>query len=73
MSDLKEQILHLWNSVSKRQKISIAVSFLAVCAVILGWSYWFGGRAEYVPLYTRLESKDAGDIVNKLKEDRVSY
>ncbi|MDR2006593.1 MAG: flagellar M-ring protein FliF [Acidaminococcales bacterium] len=73
MAEFKEQFLRLWNNFSKQQKILSVAGTVAVFAVILGWSYWFGTRAEYVPLYTRLETKDAGDIVNKLKEDKISY
>ena len=73
MAEVKEQFLRLWNNLSKQHKILSIVGTIAVFAAVLGWSYWFGARAEYVPLYTRLETKDAGDIVNKLKEDKVSY
>ncbi|MDR3348044.1 MAG: flagellar M-ring protein FliF [Acidaminococcales bacterium] len=73
MAEFKEQFLRLWNSFSKQQKIFSVAGMAAVFAVVLGWSYWFGGRAEYAPLYTKLEAKDAGDIVNKLKEDKIAY
>ncbi len=38
-----------------------------------GISFWYGSKPEYVPLYTNLETKDAGDVVNSLKEAGVPY
>ena len=73
MAEIKEQFLHLWNNFGKQQKVLLGIGVVAVFAAILGWSYFFGGRANYVPLYTNLETKDAGDIVSKFKEGKVSY
>ena len=73
MAEIKEQFLHLWNNFGKQQKILLGVGAVLVFAAILGWSYFFGGRADYVPLYTNLETKDAGDIVSKFKETNVAY
>ncbi len=73
MAELKEQFLHFWDKISKQQKIFLGSGLIAVFVAILGWSYWFGAKAEYVPLYTRLETKDAADIVSKLKENKVTY
>ena len=73
MAEIKEQILRLWNNLGKPQKIVLTVGVVAVFAAILGWSYWLGSKSDYVPLYTNLETKDAGDIVTKLQEGNISY
>ena len=73
MTDIKEQFLQLWNNFNKKQKIFLFAGIIAVFTAILGWSYWLGGKSEYVPLYTGLETKDAGEIVNKFKENKISY
>ena len=73
MDEFRDQVSRFWNSLDKQKKILITVGALSVFIAVLGWSYWFGGRAEYVPLYTNLEIKDAGDIVNKLREDKISH
>lgn len=73
MAEIKEQFLHLWNNFGKQQKILLGIGAVAIFVAILGWSYFFGGRADYVPLYTNLETKDAGDIVNHFRENNISY
>ena len=46
---------------------------LALIALFVGISFWYGSKPDYVPLYTNLETKDAGDVVNALKEEGVPY
>lgn len=73
MADWKEQSLQLWNKISKRQQYTmIGVAALLMIA-LLGWSYWWGGRPDMVPLFTRMEAKDAGEVAAKLKEMKISY
>lgn len=73
MADWKEQSLQLWKKISKRQQyIIIGVAALLVM-VMLGLSYWWGNRPDMVPLFTRMEAKDAGEVAAKLKELKVSY
>ncbi len=73
MAEFKEQMLQLWNNFSSRQRVLLGAGIVAVFVAILGWSYWLGGKADYVPLYTKLEAKDAGDIVARLKEAKIAY
>ena len=46
---------------------------MAILAAILGISFWYGSKPDMVPLYTNLETKDAGDVVNNLREAGVQY
>ena len=73
MADWKEQSLQLWNKMSKRQQYTIiGVAGLLIIS-ILGWSYWWGSKPDMVPLFTRMEAKDAGEVAAKLKEMKISY
>ena len=73
MADWKEQSLRLWQTIDKRQRYIIGGVALLLFLFILGWSYWWGGRPEYVSLYTNMEAKDAGDVAAKLKELKIPY
>ncbi len=73
MAAWKERFLELWNRYTKTQRaIGIGV-IVAILAAILGISFWYGSKPDMVPLYTNLETKDAGDVVNNLRESGVQY
>ncbi len=72
MAEWKEQSLRLWQNLSQKQKYMILGSAILMFSIVLAWSFWWGGHPDLVPLYTDLESKDAGEIVSKLKEMKVS-
>lgn len=71
MADWKEQSLRLWQNLGKKDRYMILGSAILIVTVILAWSFWWGGRPDLVPLFTDLESKDAGEIIAKLKEMKV--
>lgn len=73
MADWKEQSLRLWQNLGKKEKYMILGSAILIVTVVLAWSFWWGGRPDLVPLFTDLEAKDAGEIVGKLKEMKVSH
>lgn len=73
MDDWKEQSLRLWRNIGKRQKYIIIGSAVLVFIAILGWSLWWGGRPDSVPLFTGLDAKDAGEVAAKLKEEKIPY
>ena len=73
MEDWKERFLELWDSYSARQRYIAIGALIAVLLAIFGFSFWYGSKPDLVPLYTNLETKDAGDVVNSLKESGVSY
>lgn len=73
MAEWKQQVLQFWDKIDKRQRYTIiGVAVLALVS-ILGWSYWWSGKPDLVPLYTGLEAKDAGEVTAKLKEMKVQY
>ena len=73
MGDWRERYRELWNRYTGRQRYMIIGGIVAVVIAILGVSFWYGSKPDMVPLYTNLETKDAGDVVNSLKESGVEY
>jgi flagellar M-ring protein FliF len=73
MADWKEQSLQVWRKLTKKQQYSIIGAAVLLMVAILGWSYWWGSKPEMVPLYTKMETKDAGDVAAKLKEMKIEY
>ncbi|WP_285717743.1 flagellar basal-body MS-ring/collar protein FliF [Pelosinus sp. IPA-1] len=73
MADLKERSLRLWQSLAKRERYMILGSAILIFAIIVAWSFWWGGRPDLVPLFTEMEAKDAGEVREKLKEMKVYH
>jgi flagellar M-ring protein FliF len=73
MADLKEQSLRLWQNLGRKERYMILGSAILIFAIILAWSFWWGGRPDLVPLFTEMEAKDAGEVSAKLKEMKVPY
>lgn len=73
MAELKEQLTKLWERFNPKQRWIILGSALLLFVGILGTSLWYGGKPEYVPLFTGMETKDAGDVAARLQEMKVPY
>ncbi|MBQ3336290.1 MAG: flagellar M-ring protein FliF [Selenomonadaceae bacterium] len=73
MANWRERLRELWNRYQNRRKYIIIGAILILLLAFAGISFWYGSKPEYVPLYTNLETKDAGDVVNSLKEAEVPY
>lgn len=73
MADWKDQALRLWQNLGKRQRYGIIGSAVLIFIAIIAWSYWLGSKPDYVPLFTNMEAKDAGEVAAKLKEMKVSF
>ena len=73
MEAWKERFQELWNRYTQRQRYTIIGVTAAVLLAIFGISFWYGSTPDMVPLYTNLEAKDAGDVVNNLRETGVQY
>ena len=46
-------------------------SALAILIVIVGLAAWYGNKPDMVPLFTNMETKDAGEVAAKLKESKI--
>ena len=73
MANWRERLRELWNRYDKKHKYAFIGGIIALVLLFVGISFWYGSKPEYVPLYTNLETKDAGDVVNSLKETGVPY
>lgn len=73
MEAWKERIQELWNRYDKKQRYIFIGVLVAIILGIIGISFWYGSKPDYVPLYTNLETKDAGDVVETLQEAGVQY
>ena len=73
MGDWKERYLNLWNKYSKRQRYIMLGAALAVLIAIVGVSVWYGSKPDMVPLFTNMETKDAGEVAAQLKESKIAY
>lgn len=73
MAAWKARIQELWNNYTQRQRYAIIGAVAAVLLAIFGISFWYGSTPDMVPLYTNLETKDAGDVANNLRDSGVQY
>ena len=73
LADWIAKYRELWDRYSGRQRYIIVGSAAAFLLLLLGISFWYGSKPDMVPLYTNLETKDAGDVVDSLKELGVKY
>lgn len=73
LQDIKEQSLRFWNKLGKREKWIIGGSALLLLLSLIAWSVWWGGKPDYVPLFSKLDTRDAGEIANKLKDMKIPY
>lgn len=67
-----EQVTRLWNSLSWKQRISIAAALAVALAAIWGGVRWNRQR-DLRPLFTNLAPEDASAIVEKLRQSNVPY
>lgn len=69
---LLQQVSEFWQSRNRAQKIKIALIGIAFI-IIMGIIIYYAMKPTYVPLYTNLDIKDAGEIVKKLDEEKIPY
>lgn len=72
-ADWKQRYLQVWKKYSKKQRYIIIGVFAAILLIIVGASIYFGTKPDYAPLFTNMETKDAGEVTAKLKEQKVDY
>lgn len=73
MAEWSKQLMQVWQKNRQRERYLIMGTAALLFLVLLGWSYWWGGRPDYVPLFTNMEAKDAGEVVAKLKELKIDH
>ena len=73
MAEMRDQLQKLWDRFPPRQRWIILGSALLLFITVLGTSYWYGSKPKFVPLFTDMETKDAGDVAARLQELKVPY
>lgn len=73
LQQVKEQSLHFWHKLGQKEKWIIGGSTLLLLISLIAWSVWLGSKPDYVPLFSKLEARDAGEIANKLKDMKIPY
>jgi len=71
-SDIGKQFQAIIKTISIGKLITLAILVVSTFAgifVLVNWS----GKPEYMPLYTHLSAEDAGEVVAKLREQKVPY
>lgn len=72
MKDIAKQLLEKWNALPNSRKSIILVMSLAV--LLAGFFFWREmTKEEYAPLFTNLDPKTAGAVVEVLEQNRIPY
>lgn len=72
IADFGNQVGAVFKTLSAGKLISLTILVVATVwglAVLINWS----GKAEYLPLYSRLSAEDAGEVVARLREKKIPY
>lgn len=73
MAGWKERYLQFWQKMNKRQKYALAGIGALLIVAVIGLSFFYGSKPEMQPLFTNMETKDAGEVAAKLKESKIDY
>lgn len=71
-SESLNNILQQWKKLTRPQKVASIVAPLIGAIALITIILW-ANRPQYVPLFTKLETSEAGAITEKLKELKVDY
>jgi flagellar M-ring protein FliF len=72
LRQLVEQFQTAWQRFNIGQKLAIVLAPLLVLAAIVSLALWTN-QSHYAALYSKLSSKDAGVLVDKLRSEGVPY
>jgi flagellar M-ring protein FliF len=72
MADFGTQVQAVFKTMSAGKMISLTVLIVATIwglVVLINWS----GKPDFMPLYTQLSAEDAGEVVARLREQKIPY
>ncbi|MGD8513928.1 MAG: flagellar basal-body MS-ring/collar protein FliF [Deltaproteobacteria bacterium] len=72
MKTLIEQFVSVFKALPNSQKVSMAV-VLGLVAAGFALMFFWANQVDYQLLYSNLSQEDAGNIVSKLREQRIPY
>ncbi|GAB4337342.1 MAG: hypothetical protein Kow0037_19980 [Calditrichia bacterium] len=71
-NQIRGQVSNFFNSLSMRQRLMIIISFVAALAVLIVVMVWTA-RPNFDVLFSNLAEKDAGAILDKLREQKIPF
>jgi flagellar M-ring protein FliF len=72
ITQLLQQLAAIWKQLGFNQRISIAITTLAVIGGLIGVAFW-SSRTEYTLLYGKLDQEEAAKVIGALDEQKVPY
>jgi flagellar M-ring protein FliF len=72
IADFGNQARAVFKTMSAGKMISLTLLVVATIwglVVLISWS----GKPEFMPLYTQLSAEDAGEVVGRLREQKIPY
>jgi len=69
---VRNSIREFWDKLSRPQRIIIVAAPLAVAIALISLIYW-ASHPSYVAIFTKLDTKAAGEITTELKDLKVDY
>lgn len=72
LKQLQADFTRIWGGLGPTQRMLLGVVAVAAVGVISALVFW-AQTPDWTPLFTNLDSRDAGEIVAKLREQKVAY
>jgi len=72
LTSLRQQVGEFWQSQSRARRITLIVLSLAVLVAVVVFLVW-ASTPTYAVAYRGLSEADAGEIVQKLEEEKIPY
>jgi flagellar M-ring protein FliF len=72
MADFGNQVRAVFKTMSAGKLISLTVLVVATVWGLVELVSW-SGKPDFMPLYTQLSAEDAGEIVGRLREQKIPY
>ena len=71
-ADFGSQVQAVFKTMSAGKLISLVVLVIATVWGLIALIHW-SGQAEFMPLYSQLSAEDAGEVVGRLREQKIPY
>lgn len=72
IADFGNQVGAVFKTLSAGKMISLTILVVATIWGLVALFNW-SGQPEYLPLYSRLSAEDAGEVVARLREQKIPY
>jgi flagellar M-ring protein FliF len=72
VEQLRENTGQFFQRLSFQKKLMVIVSFILLFTILIVLFVW-SNKPDYVTLFSNLNDKDAGEIIQKLQDKKISY